>query len=133
MISHLGPQLAVADGLALAEKLSKDLKDLPYDVLTSDATRKELGEVVFATTTDGNHGRGVAWTARELGHKAIIYMPKGSAKSRVDNILAQGAECVVTELNYDDTVRLSRDLAQKNGWITVQDSSGTTFKVLVQL
>ena len=117
----LGASFAV--GHILARLIGRPLEELTRDDLCSAETRRKTGLLTFASTTDGNHGRGVAWTARELGHKAIIYMPKGSARSRVDNILAQGAECVVTELNYDDTVRLSRDLARKNGWITVQDTA----------
>ena len=113
----LGASFAM--GHILARLIGRPLEELTRDDLCSAETRRKTGILTFASTTDGNHGRGVAWTARELGHKAVIYMPKGSARSRVDNILAQGAECVVTELSYDDTVRLSRDLARKNGWITV--------------
>ena len=69
--------------------------------------------MTFATTTDGNHGRGVAWAARQLGQNAVIYMPKGSAQERVDAILRLGAECIVTDMNYDDTVRFTMQTAQK--------------------
>lgn len=31
--------------------------------------------MVFVTTTDGNHGRGVAWAARKLGCEAHVYLP----------------------------------------------------------
>ncbi|TLM99988.1 pyridoxal-phosphate dependent enzyme, partial [bacterium] len=37
------------------------------------------GGITFTTATDGNHGRGVAWAAAKLGHKAVIYMPRGTA------------------------------------------------------
>ena len=33
----------------------------------------------FATTTDGNHGRGLAWAASLLGQQAKVFMPEGSA------------------------------------------------------
>lgn len=32
--------------------------------------------MTFATATDGNHGRGIAWAANKLGQKAILYMPR---------------------------------------------------------
>ena len=32
--------------------------------MISDEVKNELGEITFVTATDGNHGRGVAWTAR---------------------------------------------------------------------
>ena len=72
---------------------------------------------------DINHGRGVAWAARQLGQNAVIYMPKGSAQERVDAILRLGAECIVTDMNYDDTVRFTMQTAQKNGWEVVQDTA----------
>jgi diaminopropionate ammonia-lyase len=50
-------------------------------------------------------------------------MPKGTVKSRIDNIRSHGASVEVTELNYDDTVRLASSMAQKNGWHMIQDTS----------
>ncbi|MGQ3904758.1 diaminopropionate ammonia-lyase [Mixta calida] len=79
--------------------------------------------LTFATTTDGNHGRGVAWAARALGQKAVIYMPKGSSSARVRHITDLGAECIVTDMNYDDTVRLTQRQAEQHGWHVVQDTA----------
>ena len=45
--------------------------------------------MTFVTATDGNHGRGVAWTAKQLGQKAVVYMPKGSSQERLHNIIVQ--------------------------------------------
>ncbi len=110
-------------GQYIANKLGKNIEELPYNTLISDEIKKELGEITFITATDGNHGRGIAWTAEQLKQKAIVYMPKGSAQERVDKIRAHGAFCEVTEMNYDDTVRFCNDLAEKNGYVMVQDTS----------
>ncbi|MGO0916575.1 hypothetical protein ACTPEM_26650, partial [Clostridioides difficile] len=40
-----------------------DISELGYDKLTSKEIKEKLGEITFFTATDGNHGRGVAWTA----------------------------------------------------------------------
>ena len=85
--------------------------------------RDHLRGKVFATATDGNHGRGVAWTARQLGCKAIVYMPQGAATSRIEAIAHEGAEVHVTDLNYDDTVRLVRTKAEAKGWQVIQDTA----------
>lgn len=77
----------------------------------------------FATATDGNHGRGIAWAARNLRQKAVVYMPKGSVPERLANIRAQGATAEITEYDYDSTVRFVSEQAQKNGWILVQDTA----------
>ena len=117
----LGASYAV--GRFLAEKLGCPITDLSRDDLSSPEARRIAASLTFVTTTDGNHGRGVAWTARELGCKAKVFMPRGSAQIRVDNILAEKAECAVTDMNYDETVRMCWKLAQENGWIMVQDTA----------
>lgn len=78
--------------------------------------------MTFATTTDGNHGRGVAWAAQQLGQNAVIYMPKGSAQSALMPSCGL-APCIVTEMNYDDTVRFTMQTARQNGWEVVQDTA----------
>ena len=77
----------------------------------------------FVTATDGNHGRGVAWAARVLGQQAVVYMPRGSARERLDNILAQGARACILDMPYDDAVRYARRQAEINGWTLVQDTA----------
>jgi diaminopropionate ammonia-lyase len=112
---------AYAIGTYLAHRLGLDIQELPYETMISPEIRKQLGEITFVSTTDGNHGRGVAWTAQKLGQKCVIFMPKGSSPERLANIRALGAEATITDLNYDDTIRMAADLAEKNGWVTVQD------------
>ena len=46
----------------LAREMNMEISDLTYSVLKSEAFRKKLGSAVFISATDGNHGRGVAWT-----------------------------------------------------------------------
>ncbi|SDN26786.1 diaminopropionate ammonia-lyase [Actinomyces ruminicola] len=112
-----------AMGRVLAQRLGQELSELPYPVLTSSDTREALGTLTFVTATDGNHGRGVSWTANRLGHKSVVYMPRGSARERLENIRALGAEACITDLVYDDAVRLAAAHAQERGWILVQDTS----------
>lgn len=110
-------------GKILAEKVGKDLSEIDCEYLRSKEVSDAIGDITFASTTDGNHGRGLAWAAEQFNKKAIIYMPKGSAPIRRDNISAHGAECTITELNYDDCVRMAAEKAIENGWITVQDTA----------
>ena len=58
-----------------------------------------------------------------MGHKSVVYMPKGSTKERLENIRAAGAAADILELNYDDAVRFAQEQAQANGWIFVQDTA----------
>ena len=117
----LGGSFAMAK--YMADKLGKDISELPYEKLISDEVRNELGDITFFTATDGNHGRGVAWTANKLKQKSVVYMPKGSSLIRLNNIKAEGADASITDLNYDDAVRLATEEAAKIGGLVVQDTA----------
>ncbi len=117
----LGGSYAI--GSYLAGRLGKTIEELSYEELISEQTKKALGEITFVTATDGNHGRGVAWTASKLRQKAVVYMPKGSARERLANILAEGADAAITDLNYDEAVRLANRQAEEKGWVMVQDTA----------
>ena len=114
----LGCSFAIATYLA-----QKSGSPLNFDDLTYEKISDKVGNITFATTTDGNHGRGLAWVARILGFPAVVYMPKGSAQVRVDAIRHEGAKVVVTDLNYDDTVRLLAKDASDNKWVIIQDTA----------
>ena len=110
-------------GNYLAKRLNSSIAEMTYEKLISEEVRKKLGDIVFVTATDGNHGRGVAWTAKQLKQHSVVYMPKGSAKERLDNIIAEGAEASITDLNYDEAVRLANGMAEEKGWVMVQDTA----------
>ena len=117
----LGGSYAI--GNYIAKRLGMDIADLPYEKMISQEIREKLGEITFVTATDGNHGRGVAWTANRLQQKSVVYMPKGSALERLNNIRALGSDASITDLNYDDAVRLANEGAEKYGWVMVQDTA----------
>ena len=117
----LGGSYAV--GNYLAKRLGKSITEMPYEKLVSGEIKRELGDITFVTATDGNHGRGVAWTAKQLQQKSVVYMPKGSAEERLMNIRAEGADASITDLNYDEAVRLANSQAEQKGWVMVQDTA----------
>ena len=113
-----------AMGRYIAKELGRDISQLPYNVLSSDKLREEFGQATFFTATDGNHGRGVAWAAKRLGQKAVVRMPKGTTKTRFDNIAKEGAEVTIEEVNYDDCVRIAAaEAAKTEHGIIVQDTA----------
>ena len=99
------------------------MKDVDHDMLTAPKTNEKIKDLTFVTTTDGNHGRGIAWTAKMLGVRAKVFMPKVSTQERLENIRALGADAEITEYNYDDAVRYAKEYAEKNGWPLVQDTA----------
>ncbi|MCJ0326554.1 diaminopropionate ammonia-lyase [Clostridioides difficile] len=111
-------------GRYLAQRLDTDISELGYDKLTSKEIKEKLGEITFFTATDGNRGRGVAWSANKLGQKSVVLMPKGSSEFRLNKIKGEGADASITDLNYDDAVRLANDYAEADDHgVMVQDTA----------
>ena len=117
----LGGSYAI--GNYIANKLGMDISELDFERMTGSDIRSKLGEVTFVTATDGNHGRGVAWTANRLKQKCVVYMPKGSSPERLNNIRELGADASITDFNYDDAVRLANKGVTENGWVLIQDTA----------
>ena len=108
----------------IASEMGRDVSEMTYDYLTSEKFREEFGQATFFTATDGNHGRGVAWAANKLGQKAVVHMPKGSTKTRFDNIAKEGAKVTIEEVNYDDCVRMAAAEAEATPHgVVVQDTA----------
>lgn len=112
-----------AIGKYLANELGRDIHTLSFNDLTSSDVKRRLGDLTFITATDGNHGKGIAWAARELGHRSVVYMPKGTTNERVRSIQAEGAQVKVIKGNYDEAVRLAANDAKEHSWILLQDTS----------
>lgn len=122
----LGGSYAIAK--YLCGKLNIPVDRNSFNVLCSEEARAKLGTVTFVTATDGNHGRGVAWAAKLLGHKAVVYLPEGSSQERLNNIRALGAEAEITKFNYDGAVRLAYAMSRKHGWVLVQDTAWSGYE-----
>ncbi|MDD2371915.1 MAG: diaminopropionate ammonia-lyase [Firmicutes bacterium] len=106
----------------ICEKMGKDIEEVDFNYIRKHAA-EEIGNIPFITATDGNHGRGISWAAKQLGQKAIVYLPMNSAKRRVDVIREAGAEAIVTDVNYDETVQIAIKRAKEFGGYMVQDTS----------
>lgn len=76
---------------------------------------------VVSAATDGNHGRAVAWAARPLGLRAVIFMTSHSSPRRVAAIRAEGAEVILVDGTYDDAVRICAERSTREGWQVVAD------------
>jgi len=85
---------------------------------------------IFCTATDGNHGRAVAWMARKLGRKALIYMPQGTVPARVRAIEKEGAEVLLIDQGYDIAVKMANarvndgnKTSENHSWSLIQDTA----------
>ncbi|MCA9896951.1 MAG: diaminopropionate ammonia-lyase [Ardenticatenaceae bacterium] len=105
----------------ICQKLS--LPRLSFAELMSDEIRARLGDITFASATDGNHGKGLAWATQKLGFSCVIYVHKQTSQARMKAISEYGAEVRVVDGNYDDAVRQCERDARDNGWQVISDTS----------
>lgn len=77
----------------------------------------------IVTASSGNHGRAVAYVARELGIRAVICMSRRVVANKVASIGQYGAEVVTIGDTYDDAERRAFALARDQGltWISAFD------------
>ena len=118
----LGCSFAMAH--CIADEVGRDVADCDFAYLTSEKLQEDFGQATFFAATDGNHGRGLAWAAKQLGQKAVVRMPKGSSQARLGSIAREGATVTIEELNYDDCVRLAaREAEATEHGVIVQDTA----------
>ncbi|MEM8570329.1 MAG: diaminopropionate ammonia-lyase [Pseudomonadota bacterium] len=118
----LGGAYAVAR--LLQAQISKKLgADVSMDAVTGQAHPELATELTVCCATDGNHGRSVAWGARNFGCRCVIFVHATVSEGRKAAIEAYGAEVRRSAGNYDDSVREAEETARREGWFVVSDTS----------
>jgi diaminopropionate ammonia-lyase len=114
----LGSSFALGKYIALNNGLKIE------DVGLNDLINDDFEKFRCYTATDGNHGRGLAWAARQFHQNASVYMPKNTVAMRVENVARENASVSVRDLGYDDTVSYVKGLCENdpNG-ILFQDTA----------
>src|SRR5918996_3590479 len=74
-------------------------------------TPEERARGVIAASA-GNHAQGVAYSARHLGLRALIVMPRTTPDIKVDAVRALGAETVLEGDHYSEAEREAYRLAE---------------------
>lgn len=90
---------------------------------------RALGSLELVTATDGNHGRGVARVAAWFGLESSIFMPAGSAPSRVEAICSEGAQVTIVDGDYDAAVEAAAAREGSRSWL-VQDTAWPGYEVV---
>ncbi|MDA9018711.1 diaminopropionate ammonia-lyase [Flavobacteriaceae bacterium] len=83
---------------------------------------------VFCTATDGNHGKGIAWSAKKYNKKAIIYVPRDTSINRIKAIESYNADVYQLDLNYEETCIYASQKCDDNGWCLIQDASWENYE-----
>ena len=122
----LGASYAIAK--EIKQRLSLENEEITFEAISSQG--EALKSLTFVTATDGNHGRAVAWSTKQFGCNAVVFMPRGTSKFRLEAIQSYGAQAAITDLNYDETVIFAAQQAKKNNWILLQDTSWEDYKTV---
>ena len=107
----------------ICKELNLDPEFTTIDMLQQEPYASAVRQMTFATTTDGNHGKGISWAAKVFGCKAYVYMPVGTVEVRAQAIRDAGnAEVTITDMHYDACVAWTADKAKNGpghivGWI----------------
>jgi threonine dehydratase len=73
-----------------------------------------LGEQPALTCSAGNHGKAMAWAARQLGRPVTICVPRSVDAAKLAGMRELGADVRVAEFpGYDDTEAWARELARR--------------------
>jgi diaminopropionate ammonia-lyase len=125
----LGGAYAVAQ--LVLEKAGRKLgRALAPTDLAEPEVRAVAQAMTVACATDGNHGRSVAWGARNAGCRAVIFIHAGVSQSRADQMAAFGAEIRRISGTYDDSVRIAAETAARKGWTVVSDTSWEGYEAI---
>lgn len=81
-------------------------------------SQDELDRGVIAASA-GNHAQGVALSARQMGVKATIVMPKTTPEIKVQSVRKYGGKTVLHGDAYDDAYRHAQELSEQRGMTLV--------------
>ena len=109
---------------SVAQEISKQRGTATdIEALMADHLNEAAGEITVVTATDGNHGRSVAWGAKNIGCKCIIYMHAEVSPGRQSAVEAFGAQVVRVAGDYGESVRKAAQDAAANNWLLVSDTA----------
>ncbi len=94
-----------------------------YAVSNLLAENPDPSSVTVTSATDGNHGLSVAWGAKQIGCRCVIFIHAEVSAGRERSLKLQGAEVIRIDGNYDESVRRCYSAAGDNNWIVVSDTS----------
>lgn len=73
----------------------------------------------IVTASAGNHGRGLAWAAEQLGVPTIVFTPRNAPRTKLDAIRRHGADLRAQADTYEDSERQAKAFAASGGGVFV--------------
>ncbi|MEO8433245.1 MAG: pyridoxal-phosphate dependent enzyme [Acidobacteriota bacterium] len=81
------------------------------------------GAAVVVTASTGNHGAAAAWAAARAGMRAIVYVPEGASRTKLEFLAAQGAEAREEGADLDEAKERGKAFAGGSGFAFFEDGA----------
>lgn len=81
------------------------------------------GHDAVVTSSTGNHGVAVAWACREVGSRAIVFVPPGATERKLALLASLGAEVRVAGHDLDEAKEIARAFASSEGLRFFEDGA----------
>jgi len=107
----------------LHEALNQAGVNTSIEDVAAGKNQADCAALTVASATDGNHGRALAWGANRFGANCQITIHADVSPFREQAMSDLGAIVTRIDGDYDESVRVAREQAEKNGWYVVSDTS----------
>jgi threonine dehydratase len=84
---------------------------------------RERGASAVVTASTGNHGAATAWAANRTGMRAVVFVPTGSTRAKVELIEELGAELRLEGADMDEAKEIARGRAEREGLPFFEDGA----------
>ena len=90
-------------------------------------------DVIVSTATAGNHGKSVAWGAKNLGLNCKIFISENVSETRAEEMRNLNAEVIRVKGNYQDSLNFCKEESKKNNWEIIQDVAWPDYELVPKL
>ena len=90
-------------------------------------------DITVSTATAGNHGKSVAWGAKNLGLNCKIFISENVSETRAQEMRNLNAEVIRVEGNYEDSLNFCKEESKKNNWEIIQDVAWPDYELVPKL
>ena len=89
--------------------------------------------ITVSTATAGNHGKSVAWGAKNLGLNCKIFISENVSETRAEEMRNLNAEVIRVKGNYEDSLNFCKEESKKNNWEIIQDVAWPDYELVPKL
>ena len=90
-------------------------------------------DITVSTATAGNHGKSVAWGAKNLGLNCKIFISENVSETRAEEMRNLNAEVIRVKGNYEDSLNFCKEESKKNNWEIIQDVAWPNYELVPKL